>query len=242
MRTSLDDLSLVLGELALFRDLPDTVIAEVARAAHVVSLPKGAAIYASGERPKALFHVMSGHLKVAVSSPEGGEKVIEILSPNQLFGVAELFGDAGSDLLLADAAVVDQHAAELVAGGARRVDSGSEPGRFHLYLPLSEPVPAAEAEVLNRRLAVRLARKRRHVFAPLWLALMVVLSSPWRWARSGRTRSATRASSCARDQAVPCGRKRCAGGSTASASSWLPIRQSKLSVLRRAPLQLGHSV
>lgn len=94
MRTSLDDLSLVLGEVALFRDLPDTVIAEVARAAHVVSLPKGAAIYASGERPKALFHVMSGHLKVAVSSPEGGEKVIEILSPNQLFGVAELFGDS----------------------------------------------------------------------------------------------------------------------------------------------------
>jgi CRP-like cAMP-binding protein len=37
---------------------------------------------------------MSGHLKVAVSSPEGGEKVIEILSPNQLFGVAELFGDS----------------------------------------------------------------------------------------------------------------------------------------------------
>lgn len=27
-----------------------------------------------------------------------------------------------------------------------------------------------------------LARKRRHIFAPLWLALMVVLTSPWRWA------------------------------------------------------------
>lgn len=53
-------------------------------------------------------------------------------------------------------ALSDAYAAELVAGGARRVDSGSEPGRFHLYVPLSEPVPAAEAEVLNRRLAVRL--------------------------------------------------------------------------------------
>ncbi len=94
MRTSLDDLSLVLGEVALFRDLPDSVIAEVARAAHVASLPKGAAIYASGERPKALYHVMSGHLKVSVSSSEGGEKVIDIVSPGQLFGVAELFGDS----------------------------------------------------------------------------------------------------------------------------------------------------
>ncbi len=27
-----------------------------------------------------------------------------------------------------------------------------------------------------------LARKRRHIFAPLWLALMVALASPWRWA------------------------------------------------------------
>ena len=37
---------------------------------------------------------MSGHLKVSVSSQDGGEKVIEILSPRQLFGVAELFGDS----------------------------------------------------------------------------------------------------------------------------------------------------
>ena len=94
MHTSLDDLSLVLGEIALFRGLADAVVAEVARSSQVLSVPKGASIYAAGERPRALYHVMSGHLKVAVSSPEGGEKVIEILSPNQLFGVAELFGDA----------------------------------------------------------------------------------------------------------------------------------------------------
>ena len=94
MQASLEDLSLVLGEVAIFRGLPAAVTAEVARSVQILSLPKGAPVYAAGERPKALYHVMSGHLKVAVSSPEGGEKVIEILSPNQLFGVAELFGDA----------------------------------------------------------------------------------------------------------------------------------------------------
>ena len=94
MQASLEDLSLVLGEVAIFRGLPAAVTAEVARSVQILSLPKGARVYACGERPKALYHVMSGHLKVAVSSPEGGEKVIEILSPNQLFGVAELFGDA----------------------------------------------------------------------------------------------------------------------------------------------------
>jgi CRP-like cAMP-binding protein len=85
---------LVLGEVAIFRGLSAAVTAEVARSVQILSLPKGVPVYAAGERPKALYHVMSGHLKVAVSSPEGGEKVIEILSPNQLFGVAELFGDA----------------------------------------------------------------------------------------------------------------------------------------------------
>ena len=94
MHTSLDDLSLVLGEIALFRGLADAVVAEVARSSQVLSVPKGASIYAAGERPRALYHVMSGHLKVAVSSPDGGEKVIELMSPRKVFGVAELFGDA----------------------------------------------------------------------------------------------------------------------------------------------------
>jgi CRP/FNR family transcriptional regulator, dissimilatory nitrate respiration regulator len=94
MQTSLDDLSLVLDEIALFRGLPPAIVGNIARSSQVLSLAKGHVIYAAGDRPRGLYHVMSGHLKVAVSSPEGGEKVIEILSPRQVFGVAELFGDA----------------------------------------------------------------------------------------------------------------------------------------------------
>jgi len=94
MQTSLDDLSLVLDEIALFRGLPPAIAGSIARSSQVLSLAKGHVIYAAGDRPRGLYHVMSGHLKVAVSSPEGGEKVIEILSPRQVFGVAELFGDA----------------------------------------------------------------------------------------------------------------------------------------------------
>ncbi|MBS0354440.1 MAG: Crp/Fnr family transcriptional regulator [Proteobacteria bacterium] len=94
MHTSFDDLSLVLGEIALFRGLSPVVVGEVARASQVLSLPKGRVVYAAGDRPRGIYHVMSGHLKTAVSSPDGGEKVIEILSPRQAFGVAELFADA----------------------------------------------------------------------------------------------------------------------------------------------------
>lgn len=94
MQTSLDDLALLLGEVALFRDLPSTAIADIARSTEVVSLPKCRIVYAAGDHPRALYHVMSGHLKVSVSSPDGDEKVIEILSPRDVFGVAELFDDA----------------------------------------------------------------------------------------------------------------------------------------------------
>ena len=94
MHTHIDDLSLVLGEIALFRGLPSSAVSDIARSTQVLSLPKGSKVYSAGDRPRALYQVMSGHLKVAVCSSEGGEKVIEILSPHQIFGVAELFGEA----------------------------------------------------------------------------------------------------------------------------------------------------
>ncbi len=43
--------------------------------------------------------------------------------------------------------------AELVAGGAMVVDSGSAPGRRHVYVPLEEPAQPDTVEALNRRLA-----------------------------------------------------------------------------------------
>lgn len=46
--------------------------------------------------------------------------------------------------------------ADLVARGAVTVDSGSGPDRVHVYLPLEEPAPPAQAEHLNRRLAAAL--------------------------------------------------------------------------------------
>ncbi len=130
MRIGLDDLFLMLGEIALFRDLSEDVISDVARSAEVISLGKGRSVFTAGDRPKALYHVMSGHLKVSVSSQDGGEKVIEILSPRQLFGVAELFGDSPCVssveavtpvVLLAVAREGVLHAVEKDAGLSRRM-------------------------------------------------------------------------------------------------------------------------
>ncbi|MNT67022.1 hypothetical protein D3C72_2051340 [compost metagenome] len=51
-----------------------------------------------------------------------------------------------------------------------------------------------------------------------------------------------KSSSCARVQPTPRGMKRLAGGKATSASCLLPTRHSRLSVLRRAPPQVGHGV
>ncbi|MGL4408550.1 MAG: Crp/Fnr family transcriptional regulator [Zoogloea sp.] len=89
-RMPLEDLSLILNQVGLFRDLPQEVREILARATQVLSLAKGQAFQGSG-----VGHVMSGHLKQAITTPDGSEKVIDILGPHRQFGLAELFGRAG---------------------------------------------------------------------------------------------------------------------------------------------------
>lgn len=94
MQVRSENLMLVLRQIPLLSDLADSILLEIAHGAQVLSLSKGKSIYAAGDHPRGLYHVMSGHLKVSVSSQEGGEKVLEILSPGDMFGFAELFGDS----------------------------------------------------------------------------------------------------------------------------------------------------
>ena len=58
MQASLEDLSLVLGEVAIFRGLSAAVTAEVARSVQILSLPKGAPVYDLCESAKSLFYLI----------------------------------------------------------------------------------------------------------------------------------------------------------------------------------------
>lgn len=49
-------------------------------------------IYWQGEAPEAFYVIRAGHVRLGVASPDGDEKVIDILSAGQHFGLAELFG------------------------------------------------------------------------------------------------------------------------------------------------------
>lgn len=60
-------------------------------------------IYRQGETPDAFYVIRAGHVRLALASPEGDERVIDILSAGQHFGLAELFG-ARSHTSFAEAA------------------------------------------------------------------------------------------------------------------------------------------
>ncbi len=82
----------ILASMPLFQGLSGTQFAEIASATHAIRIQKCEKIFLEGERPKGLFQVLDGQIKLAVSSDEGDEKVIEIYSSGESFGLSELFG------------------------------------------------------------------------------------------------------------------------------------------------------
>lgn len=94
MQEGTADLTTTLARMALFQGLDRTLVNEVACASQVVKRLKGGRFYEAGDIPRGFYHVLSGQVKVAVASAEGGEKVIDIVSPGRSCGLAEVFGCA----------------------------------------------------------------------------------------------------------------------------------------------------
>lgn len=80
----------------LFSDLDAREVEELARAARVIDLPKGRALFRTGDRPQMLYCVESGLVSLSVSTPDGAEKIIELIGPHRHFGEALLFLDTVS--------------------------------------------------------------------------------------------------------------------------------------------------
>jgi len=85
-----DILSLV-RRIPLFGELTDSDIERVARYARERVLARGEVLFQRGDHPHGFYFVISGQIKLAFSSPQGTEKVVEIVGPMQSFGEAVLF-------------------------------------------------------------------------------------------------------------------------------------------------------
>lgn len=81
----------ILAGLPLFQNLAVDVIARIAAACTLLDLPRGHQLFRRGDPCRGFHILLSGQVKLAMSSDRGDEKVIEIVGPGQSFGEAVMF-------------------------------------------------------------------------------------------------------------------------------------------------------
>lgn len=129
----MDHSGMVRGRLRaafLFAELDEAELTELAAATHERHCVKDEVVLLKGDSPSGLFVVASGTIKIACQSPGGGEKVIDLPGPGQVFGESSLVLDrpypfmasalAPTCLLHVDGRAL-QGLAERSAGFARRL-------------------------------------------------------------------------------------------------------------------------
>ena len=82
-----------LVNLPLFSDLTPEEIKRIAGGTRRIYAAKGENLFSRGERCEGFHVVLYGQVKLFVTSPQGSEKVIEIMGPGISFGEAILFMD-----------------------------------------------------------------------------------------------------------------------------------------------------
>ncbi len=83
----------LLGRIALFNGLGPEEVAKLAKSTREVRAGKGEMLFQTGD-PCTGFHILVyGQVKLAFTSPQGTEKVVEVIEPGQSFGEAIMFLD-----------------------------------------------------------------------------------------------------------------------------------------------------
>lgn len=103
------DIPGLLSRMPMFSALSPDDLAHIAAATRERRLDKGERLFQRGDAPKGFFLVVWGQVKLAFTSSQGNEKVVEILGPLQSFGEAVMFLDQPYPVLaeaLADALIL----------------------------------------------------------------------------------------------------------------------------------------
>jgi CRP-like cAMP-binding protein len=85
------DVPRYLSVLPLFNDLTPAELAKLAEGCQLRRLSRGDMVFRMGERCEEFHVVVTGQVKLFVLSPQGQEKVVEIISAGQSFGEAIMF-------------------------------------------------------------------------------------------------------------------------------------------------------
>jgi CRP/FNR family cyclic AMP-dependent transcriptional regulator len=83
----------VLRQHPIFRELEADALDQLWRYAKPTSLKRGATIFSKGDPGSSLYAVISGTVKISVSSPDGRNAILNLISAGEIFGeVAVLDG------------------------------------------------------------------------------------------------------------------------------------------------------
>jgi len=125
--------SAFIQNLALFKEASEAEVARIAQGTRVLHAPRGETLFHKGDPSDGFHLVVYGQVKLAFTSPQGAEKVVEIIGPGMSFGEAVMFLDTPhvvyaqtlSDsmlLFVSKAAVLDE--LQCNAGFARKMLGG----------------------------------------------------------------------------------------------------------------------
>ena len=89
--TSPLDIPALLRRIPLFSELSEEDIQLVTRYTRERQVARGEVLFQRGDLPHGFYFVVSGQVKLAFSSSQGTEKVVEIVGPMQSFGEAVMF-------------------------------------------------------------------------------------------------------------------------------------------------------
>lgn len=81
----------LLARTPLFQGLSATELGEIANGTRELSLSRGEVLFHRGAPSDGFFFLIYGQIKLSFISPQGGEKVVELIGPNQTFGEAVMF-------------------------------------------------------------------------------------------------------------------------------------------------------
>ena len=86
-------ISAILSNLPLFGEMSVDEIELIVQGTRAMQLTRGEILFRRGDLPSGFYVMVHGQVKLALSSPQGIEKVVELLGPGLSFGEAVMFLD-----------------------------------------------------------------------------------------------------------------------------------------------------
>lgn len=83
---------------SIFCDLPQAALLELASLRQVTVYPKGSRIFQEGDRPKGIYCIGAGQVKLSRSSPDGRDVVLGLASMGDVLGVRPLLTGSPHDV------------------------------------------------------------------------------------------------------------------------------------------------